>query len=153
MNMDAYEEILNSVINDKIPITEFMDAIGEKPISQNGSIITYNAPYNIEELVINYGIRTEGKPTCLVDVENNRWRDKNYTPWQPLKMLALEMTWNYSEGRLNYIIANEIFDYRQRTRVQQEALLEKPDKQSSDKLKQKTEVSSKPSNSKRKMRF
>lgn len=153
MNMDAYEEILNDVINDKIRITEFMEAIGEKPISQDGAIITYNAPYNIEELVMRYDIRTEGKPTCLVDVENNRWRDKNYTPWQPLKMLALEMTWNYSDGRLNYIIAHEIFEYRQRTRVQHKEQMEKSGKQTVEKQKQMPEISSKPPKPGRKMRF
>lgn len=153
MNMDTYEEILNDVINDKIRITEFMDAIGEKPVSQAGTILTYNAPYNIEELAVNNGIRTAGKPTCLVNTENNRWRDKNYTPWQSLKMLALEMTWNYSEGRLNYIIAHEIFDYRQRTKAQQEKCVEKSDKKATDKQKQKPEVSSKPSKPKRKIRF
>ena len=63
------------------------------------------------------------------------------------------MTWNYSEGRLNYIIANEIFDYRQRTRVQQEEHLEKHDKQSVDKQDQKPKVSSKPPKPGRKMRF
>lgn len=153
MNMDTYEEILNDVINDKIRITEFMDAIGEKPVSQDGTILIYNAPYNIEELIMYDGISTKGKPTCLVDVENNRWRDKNNTPWQPLKMLALEITWNYSEGRLNYIIAHEIFDYRQRSRSQQEERVEKSDKQTTNKLKQTPEVPSKPSKPKRKMRF
>lgn len=153
MNMDTYEDILNDVINDKIRITEYMEAIGEKPVSRDGNILTYNAPYNIEELVMNYGIRTAGKPTCLVDTERNCWRDENYTPWQPLKMLALEMTWNYSEGRLNYIIAHDIFDYRQRTREQKEESVEKTDKLAADKLEQKPEVSSKQTKPKRKMRF
>lgn len=102
-------EIARDVEN--IRITEFMEAIGEKPVEKNGNILTYNAPYNIEEL-LNEGIVTAGKPTCLVDTERNLWRDSNYTPWQPLIMLALEWTWLYSEGRLRHIIAENIYALR-----------------------------------------
>lgn len=153
MNMDTYEDILNDVINDKIRITEFMEAIGEKPVSQNGNILTYNAPYNIEELVMDSGMRTAGQPTCLVDTENNRWRDKNYTPWQPLKMLMLEISWNYSEGRLNYMLANEIYDFRKRKTALQKWPEEIPKWQTADSRKQEPEVSKQPPKPKRKMRF
>lgn len=97
---------------DNIRITEFMEAIGEKPVAKNDNILTYNAPYNIEELYMEDGIETAGKPTCLVDTERNLWRDSNYTPWQPLIMLALEWTWLYSEGRLRHIIAENIYALR-----------------------------------------
>lgn len=97
---------------ENIRITEFMEAIGEKPVARNGNILTYNAPYNIEELSLNEGIDTVGKPTCLVDTERNLWRDSNYTPWQSLMMLAAECTWQNSEGRLRHIIAENIYELR-----------------------------------------
>lgn len=155
MNMSTYtyEDVLNDVINDKIRITEFMDAIGKKPVDNTGTLLTYTAPYNIEELVMGYGIRTQGKPTCLVDTKRNCWRDKNYTPWQPLKMLVLEMTGIYHEGRLNHTIAHEIFDYRQKNGVRQEEPTKLSNTQTVDRLKQKPEVPSKPSKPKRKLKF
>lgn len=108
----TFDEIYDDV--DNIPITEFMEAIGEKPVKQEGDIITYNAPYNIEELVMDKDIKTAGKPTCLVDTRRNVWRDKNYTPWQPLTMLALEMTWSSNPDKLRSLIANVIYEHRKK---------------------------------------
>ncbi len=59
----TFDEIYNDV--DNIRITEFMEAIGEKPVKQEGDILIYNAPYNIEELSVDKGIHTKGKPHLL----------------------------------------------------------------------------------------
>lgn len=112
--MNTLEEILKDVENDRISIKEFMDAIGAKPIKREGDILIYNAPYNLEMQSVNHGHDTAGKPTCLVDTKRNLWCDKNFTPWQPLDMLVLELTWIDNPDRLKYITAHEIFDYRQK---------------------------------------
>lgn len=111
----TFDEIYDDV--DNIRITEFLEAIGEKPVQQKGDILTYNAPYNIEELSVNRGIDTKGKPTCLVDTRRNLWRDKNYTPWQPIEMLMLEMSWTYNPDRLRAMIAETIFEHRKKQAV------------------------------------
>ncbi len=112
--MDTLEKIFRDVENGKIRIKEFMDAIGIKPIRRAGDILVYNAPYNLEMQLINHDYATVGKPTCLVDTKRNLWCDENFTIWQPLYMLALELTWINNHDRLKHIIAHEIFDYRLR---------------------------------------
>ena len=97
---------------DNIRITEFMDAINHKPVKQEGNILTYDAPYSILELLVNYNIDTMGKPTCLVDTVRNVWRDKNYTPWQPLTMLMLEISGNYHLNKNKVMIAEIIYEHR-----------------------------------------
>lgn len=106
----SFDEIYNDV--DDICITEFMEAIGEKPVTREGDILTYNAPYNIEELSTDRNIHTKGKPTCLVDTRRNVWRDRNYTPWQPLTMLMLEISGTYNLASLKAMIAKTIHDHR-----------------------------------------
>ena len=108
----TFDEIYNDL--DNIRITEFMEAIGEKPVKQEGDILTYNAPYNIEELSVDRDIHTKGKPTCLVDTRRNVWRDKDYTPWQPLTMLMLEISWTYNPDSLKAMIAKTIHDHRRK---------------------------------------
>lgn len=106
----SFDEIYNDV--DNIRITEFMEAIGEKPVKREGDILTYNAPYNIEELSTDRNIHTKGKPTCLVDTRRNVWRDRSYTPWQPLTMLMLEISGTYNLASLKAMIAKTIQDHR-----------------------------------------
>ena len=108
----TFDEIYNDV--DNIRITEFMEAISEKPVKQDGNILTYNAPYNMEEPLLEMGISTKGKPTCLVDTNRNVWRDSNYTPWQPLTMLMLEMSWTYNPERLKAMVATIIHEHRKK---------------------------------------
>lgn len=108
----SFDEIYNDV--DNIRITEFMEAIGEKPVKREGYILTYNAPYNMEELLMNMSIHTKGKPTCLVNTRRNVWRDSNYTQWQPLTMLMLEISWSYNPERLKAMIAKTIHEHRKK---------------------------------------
>ena len=108
----SIDEIYNDV--DNIRITEFMEAIGEKPVKRDGDILTYNAPYNMEEPLMEMDIHTKGKPTCLVDTRRNVWRDSNYTPWQPLTMLMLEISWTYNPERLKAMIAKTIHEHREK---------------------------------------
>lgn len=108
----TFDEIYKDV--DNIRITEFMEAIGEEPVKQEGDILTYNAPYDIEELSVDKDIHTKGKPTCLVDTRRNVWRDRDYTPWQPLTMLMLEISWTYNPDSLKTMIANTIHDHRRK---------------------------------------
>ena len=145
------EKIYDDVDNDKIRIEEFMDAIGVKPVKKEGDILIYNAPYNLELQAVNHGYNTAGKPTCLVDTKRNLWCDKNFTPWQPLIMLALELTWIDNPNRLKYVIAHEILDYRQKIAPRNEVQESTSPKllKSAIKPQEKT-MNSKP---KRKMRF
>lgn len=99
---------------DNIQITEFMAAIGQKPVREEGHILTYNAPYNLEELCLYDGIRTIGKPTCFVDTKRNVWRDKNYTPWQPIIALVGEIQWECKPEKLKAILASIIFNHRKK---------------------------------------
>lgn len=96
----------------KIKIEEFLEALDIKPIKREGNILTYNAPYDLE--IVWGGPNTFGKPTCLVDTERNLWRDKYYTPWQPLFSLAEYMTGYYNEFRIAGFISDEMAAYRKR---------------------------------------
>lgn len=120
----TFDEIYNDV--DNIRITEFMEAIGEKPVKQEGDILTYNAPYDIEELSMDMDIHTKGKPTCIVDTQRNVWRDRNYIPWQPLTMLMLEISWTYNPERLKAMIAKTIYDHRNKQNSLGEKINRKP---------------------------
>ncbi len=68
-------ELLSAKDLPYIKITDFMAAIGRKPIRKDGDLIVYEAPYNCAHLYREYGIETKDKPTCVVDTVSNSWYD------------------------------------------------------------------------------
>lgn len=112
--MQSTKELIDEI--NKIKIEEFLEALDIKPIKREGNILIYNAPYDLE---IEWGgPETFGKPTCLVDTERNLWRDKYYTPWQPLFSLAHDMTGYYKELKIVGFILDEMATYRKRCEAQ-----------------------------------
>lgn len=76
-----------------IRLTDFMEAIGNKPVGKQGDNLIYNAPYNIETLYRVYGIETKGKPTCAVNPNTNKWEDLEWSAYArgDLNSLAREI--------------------------------------------------------------
>ena len=112
--METTKELIDKV--NKIKIEEFLAALDIKPIKREGNILTYNAPYDFD--MEWGGPETFGKPTCLVDTERNLWRDKYYSPWQPLFSLAHDMTGYYNELKIVGFILDEMADYHKRCESQ-----------------------------------
>lgn len=110
--MKTINELMAEV--NKIRIEEFLESLNIKPVKREGNILTYNAPYALD-ITDSLGPDTFGKPTCLVDTERNLWCDKCSTPWQPLMMLAYEMTGYYNLYRLVGFITDNIKDYRKQS--------------------------------------
>lgn len=92
-----------------IRITDFMEAMGKQPISKNGDIFLYNAPYNIGSIFRAYGIETKEQPTCAVDTVNNTWKD---TRWSA-----------YAGGNLR-ALANEMFDFHKDSDAAEKFIIE-----------------------------
>lgn len=101
-------ELLSAKDLPYIKITDFMAAIGRKPIRKDGNLIVYEAPYNCAHLYREYGIETKDKPTCVVDTVSNSWYDsknKSYNLWGDLPQLAGAMFDSYdNEFRTRYLL-------------------------------------------------
>lgn len=108
--MPTIQELMDKV--NKIKIEEFLEALNIMPVKREGNILTYNAPYALD--LQGADSATFGKPTCLVDTDRNLWRDKKFTTWQPLIMLAYDMTGYYNRERLVYYVLNKVADFRKR---------------------------------------
>lgn len=79
---------------DRIPITEFMKAIGEKPAMVNGSSVVYHTPY-----------RDDPEPLFWVDAGTNRWHDYATDETGNLRDLAsLNMNPHVYKDPVEYIL-------------------------------------------------
>lgn len=135
-------ELIDKV--NEIKIEDFLAALDIKPIKREGNILTYNAPYDFD--MEWGGPETFGKPTCLVDTERNLWRDKYYSPWQPLFSLAHDMTGYYNELKIVGFILAEMAAYRKRCEVQ----VNKPGQNDAEKEEHNISASDKKSSEKQK---
>lgn len=81
----------------KIPLTEFMKALGQKPVAADGNLRIYNAPYS-----------TDKKPTMVVNIETNLWRDTETGAYGGIYDLAYELTGSCNRSELNMYIATEM---------------------------------------------
>lgn len=88
----------------KLPLTDFLEAIGCEPVKKEGNLLIYPAPYD-----------SERKPTMLVDTSTNQWRDMNSKAYGGIYDLAYELTGSCSMSELNLYIAGQMgeFDKRQ----------------------------------------
>ena len=80
-----------------IPLTEFMKALSQEPMAADGNLRIYNAPYDKEQ-----------KPTMVVNVETNLWRDTESGAYGGIYDLAYELTGSCNRSELNMYIASEM---------------------------------------------
>lgn len=81
----------------KLPLTDFLKAIGCEPLKKDGNVLTYPAPYDNEK-----------KTTLLVDTSTNQWRDTKSGAYGGIYDLAYEMTGSCNMSELNRYIAGQI---------------------------------------------
>lgn len=78
----------------KIPLTEFMAALGEKPVMENGHSVVYYTPY-----------RDDPEPMFWVNTKTNRWHDYATDESGELRDLAsLNMNHNVYKDTSEYIL-------------------------------------------------
>lgn len=91
------EPIIISLNIRKLPLTDFLKAIGCEPLKKEGSLLIYPAPYD-----------NERKPTMLVDTLSNQWRDMNSKAYGGIYDLAYELTGSCNMSELNRYIAGQM---------------------------------------------
>lgn len=95
----------------KVKLTDFMKALGqEHPVAADGNLRIYNAPYDDEH-----------KPTMVVNIETNLWRDAKTGANGGIYDLAYEMTGTCNCSELNMYIATEM------SRLQKIGLRQEPE--------------------------
>lgn len=81
----------------KVKLTDFMKALGQEPVATDGNLRIYNAPYDDER-----------KPTMVVNIETNMWRDTKSGAYGGIYDLAYELTGSCNRSELNMYIATEM---------------------------------------------
>lgn len=87
---------------DNIPLAEFMQSIGCKPVTTAGGLIAYNPPYN-----------GSNAPTFVVNTNTNRWIDTANGKKGGIYDLAYELTGTYNISDLNMYIATQMSSIRE----------------------------------------
>ena len=87
---------------DNIPLAEFMQSIGCKPVTTAGGLIAYNPPYNDSKA-----------PTFVVNANTNRWIDTANGKKGGIYDLAYELTGTYNISDLNLYIATQMSSIRE----------------------------------------
>lgn len=87
---------------DNIPLAEFMQSIGCKPVTTAGGLIAYNPPYN-----------DSNSPTFVVNTNTNRWIDTANGKKGGIYDLAYELTGTYNISDLNLYIATQMSSVRE----------------------------------------
>ncbi len=87
---------------DNIPLAEFMQSIGCKPVTTAGGLIAYNPPYN-----------DSNSPTFVVNTNTNRWIDTANGKKGGIYDLAYELTGTYNISDLNLYIATQMSSARE----------------------------------------
>lgn len=86
----------------KVKLTDFMKALGqEHPVAADGDLRIYNAPYD-----------NEHKPTMVINVETNLWRDTESGAYGGIYDLAYEIIGTCNRSELNMYIATEMSRYQ-----------------------------------------
>lgn len=86
----------------KIPLKDFMKALGCEPVRRDGHLLAYDAPY------------AGSQPhTMVVDTRSNTWFDSdNRKVGGGIYDLAREVTGSCSRSELNWYIAGQMHGYR-----------------------------------------
>lgn len=81
-----------------VKLTDFMKALGyEHPHSADGNLRIYPAPYTDDH-----------RPTMVINIETNLWRDTESGAYGGIYDLAYEMTGTCNRSELNMYIATEM---------------------------------------------
>lgn len=94
------EPIIISLDIRKLPLTDFLKAIGCEPLKKEGNLLIYPAPYD-----------NERKPTMLVDTSTNQWRDTKSGAYGGIYDLAYELTGSCNMSELNLYIAGQMGEF------------------------------------------
>lgn len=119
MRKHGVKPIIISLDIHKLPLTEFMKAIGYKtPVARDGNLLTYNAPYD-----------SKREPTMVIDTATNRWRDTKSGAYGGIYDLAYELTGSCNMSELNFYIAGQMgeFDRNKAEQIQTKAKTPKPE--------------------------
>lgn len=96
--MSDMEPIIVNLDIRKIPLTDFMKALGqEHPVAADGNLRIYKAPYD-----------PNGEPTMVINTETNLWRDTKSGAYGGIYDLAYELTGSCNMRELNMYIAGEM---------------------------------------------
>ena len=100
------EPIIISLDIRKLPLTDFLEAIGCEPVKKGGNLLTYPAPYD-----------NERKPTMLVDTSANKWRDTESGAYGGIYDLAYELTGSCNMSELNLYINGQMQGFNKESQV------------------------------------
>lgn len=82
----------------RVKLTDFMKALGqEHPVAADGNLRIYNAPYD-----------DKPRPTMVINIETNRWRDTKSGAYGSIYDLAYELTGSCNMSELNRYIAGQM---------------------------------------------
>lgn len=82
----------------RVKLTDFMKALGqEHPVAADGNLRIYNAPYD-----------DKPRPTMVINIETNLWRDTKSGAYGSIYDLAYELTGSCNMSELNRYIAGLI---------------------------------------------
>ena len=82
----------------KVKLTDFMKALGqEHPVAADGNLRIYNAPYD-----------DKPRPTMVINIETNLWRDTKSGAYGSIYDLAYELTGSCNMSELNRYIAGQM---------------------------------------------
>ena len=99
----------------KVKLTDFMKALGqEHPVAADGNLRIYNAPYD-----------NERKPTLVINLETNLWRDTESGAYGGIYDLAYELTGSCNRSELNMYIATEMSKFQKISMRQEPDIVEK----------------------------
>lgn len=93
----------------KIKLTDFMKALGLDPVSADGNLQVYKAPYDPTR-----------EPTMVINTETNLWRDTKSGAYGGIYDLAYEMTGSANMRELNMYIAGQMGEFDKRKTVQEQ---------------------------------
>lgn len=86
----------------KIRLTDFMKALGQEfPVAADGVLRIYKAPYD------------DHKPTLVINIESNLWRDSATGAHGDIYDLAYEITGSVNIRELKLYIAGEMQGYKE----------------------------------------
>lgn len=100
----------------KLKLTDFMKALGLDPVSTDGNLRVYKAPYD-----------PTGEPTMVINTETNLWRDTKSGSYGGIYDLAYEMTGSANMSELNFYIAGQMGEFdKRKTGLEQKPKVDQP---------------------------
>jgi len=112
----AIEPQVIQLANAKIPLTDFMKALGhEHPVAADGDLRIYNSPFD-----------SSAKGTMVINIRTNLWRDTKSDAHGGIYVLAHELTGCSNVTELNRYIIGEMSAYKRREEKKQEIKPEPP---------------------------